>query len=122
MVELKSAAKRYYWTKHAQEKIRYYNLPQSRVKRVFRCPERVEEGVAEQTIAAMQSAGSQKHPYEIWIMYQVEKEVIKIISAWRYPGKTKPGDRVPVPEEILAELGIDSSNCGRRLDVLNNLR
>ncbi|NCP16955.1 hypothetical protein CO134_01220 [Candidatus Kuenenbacteria bacterium CG_4_9_14_3_um_filter_39_14] len=110
MVELKLAAKKYYWTKHALEKIRYYNLPQSRVKRVFRHPQRVETGVAENTLAAMQAAGSRGHPYEIWIMYQIKKEVVKIISAWRYPGKTKPGDRVPVPDEILEELGIGSSN------------
>ena len=106
MPKVNLVSKKFYWTKHAKENIRYYGLSENRVKRVFRHPQRVEEGVAENTWAAMQSAGSKGHPYEIWIMYQVKKEVVKIISAWRYPGKTKPGDRVPVPDEILAELGI----------------
>lgn len=108
MVQIKSSVKKYYWTKHAQEKMRYYNLPESRVKRVFRYPKRIEEGVAENTVAAMQSAGSKKHPYELWIMYQIKDGIIKIISAWKYPGVTKSGDRVPVPEDILEELGIRS--------------
>lgn len=107
MVELKLTVKKYYWTKHVKEKMRYYNLSENRVKRVFRHPQRVEEGVAENTIAAMQAAGSRKHPYEIWIMYQLRRDKINIISAWRYPGKTKPGDRVPVPDGILEELGIN---------------
>ena len=103
---MKLASKKYYWTKHAQEKMRYYQLSESLVKRVFRHPGRVEEGVAENTVAAMQSVGSKKHPYEIWIMYQIKKDSINIISAWRYPGVTKSGDRVPVPDDILEELGI----------------
>lgn len=55
---MKLASKKYYWTKHAQEKMRYYQLSESLVKRVFRHPGRVEEGVAENTVAAMQSVGS----------------------------------------------------------------
>jgi len=39
-------------------------------------------------------------------MYQIKKDSINIISAWRYPGVTKSGDRVPVPDDILEELGI----------------
>ena len=109
-MKIAATTKKFYWTKHAQEKMRYYRLPESRIKRVFRHPKRVEEGVAENTIAAMQSAGSKKHAFEVWIMYQLGKERIKIISAWRYPGVTKPGDRVPVPEDILEELGIKNSN------------
>jgi len=42
--------------------MRYYQLSESLVKRVFRHPGRVEEGVAENTVAAMQSVGSKKHP------------------------------------------------------------
>lgn len=91
-----------YWTRHSQEKMRFYNLSESRVKRVIRFPERIEEGIALKTVAMMQSAGSKKRPYEIWVMIQEEKNRRKVISAWRYPGKTKPGD--PLPEEILREL------------------
>jgi hypothetical protein len=107
MAELKFATKKYHWTKHVEEKMRYYNLSESRVKRVFRHPHRVEEGVAENTTAAMQTAGSKKHPYEVWMMYQINEQAIQVISAWRYPGKSKPGDVVPVPDDILAELGIN---------------
>lgn len=103
-VELKT--KKFYWTRHAKDKMRYYQLSESRIKRVLRHAKRVEEGVAENTVAAMQSAGSKKHPYEVWIMYQIREDAINIISAWRYPGVTKLGGKVPVPEDILAELGM----------------
>ncbi len=96
----------FYWTQHIKDKMRYYNLSEQRLRRVFRHPARIEKGVAENTVAVMQVAGSKKHAYEIWLMYQLDKQRIKMISAWRYPGRTKPGEKVPVPEEILAELGI----------------
>jgi len=91
-----------HWTAHSREKMRFYKLSESRVKRVIHSPKRIEEGIAPRTIAVMQSAGSQKHPYEIWVMIQEQAQRRKIISAWRYPGRTKPGQ--PLPEEILREL------------------
>jgi len=90
------------WTNHAKNKMRYYRLSESRVRSVIHSPKRIEEGIAENTIAIMQSAGSKKHPYEIWAMIVEEKDKRKIISAWRYPGITKAGD--PLPPEILKEL------------------
>lgn len=90
-----------YWTKHAKAKMRYYALSEQRVRRVLHSPSRVEEGIAEGTIALMQRAGSKKHPYEVWVMVKDEKAKRKIISAWRYPGITHPGE--PLPEEILRE-------------------
>ncbi len=113
-----------YWTEHAREKMRYYGLSESRVLRILRHPKRVEEGVAENTTAVMQSAGSVKHPYEIWMMYQKKvkskkakgkskenifldnEQQVVIISAWKYPGVTKPGAEIPIPEEVRAELRI----------------
>jgi hypothetical protein len=50
----------------------------------------------------MQSGGSEKHPYEIWTMIQEEKSRRKVISTWRYPGRTKPG--IALREEILRQL------------------
>ncbi|MCL5016483.1 MAG: hypothetical protein M1312_02655 [Patescibacteria group bacterium] len=113
-----------YWTAHARDKMRYYKLSESRIKRVLNYPKRVEEGIAENTVAMMQSGGTGKNPYEIWIMVQESKpksarsktakekdivkrlglkeKMIKIISAWRYPGVTKPGEKLP--EEILLDL------------------
>ena len=57
------------WTSHAKFKMKYYGLSESRVKRVIRNPERVEEGIAEETVAMMQLGSStSKKPYEIWVM------------------------------------------------------
>jgi hypothetical protein len=112
-------------------KMSYYGLSQQRIKRVIKNPERIEEGIVEKTIACMQTAGSEKRPYEIWAMYQLPKlriqseklkisaknsklkniqntiykiqnTKIKIISAWRYPGKSPKNN--PIPEEILDEI------------------
>ncbi len=118
---------KYNWTQHSLMKMKYYGLSQQRVKRVIKSPDRIEEGIVEKTIACMQSAGSSKHPYEIWTMYQISKlkatsakfkvevknsnlenilnknsKKIKIISAWRYPGKSPKNN--PIPEEILSEI------------------
>lgn len=59
----------YHWTDHVRNKMRQYRLTESRVKRVLRHPKRVETGVAEDTVAGMQPAGSPKHPFEIWVMW-----------------------------------------------------
>lgn len=91
-----------YWTSHSKYKMRFYGLSESRLKRVISYPKRIEEGIAPDTVAMMQSAGSEKHPYEIWLMIQDEKSRRKVISAWRYPGKTKPGQ--PLPQEIMKEI------------------
>ena len=95
-------SKTLFWTNHAKGKMRFYGLSEQRILRVLHMPSRIEEGIAPNTIAIMQSAGSKKHPYEIWAMIAETKARRKIISAWKYPGKTKPGD--PLPEEILKEM------------------
>jgi hypothetical protein len=41
-----------------------------------------------------------KAPGEVWIMYKDVKDSRKIISVWRYPGVTKPGEQIPVPQDI----------------------
>lgn len=107
------------WTSHSKNKMAFYRLSESRVKRVINFPKRIEEGIAENTVALMQPSAvksKQNSPVgvgkrieswtqEIWVMVQDTKEKRKIISAWRYPGMTKPGD--PLPEEILNELIFD---------------
>lgn len=90
------------WTRHSEAKMNFYHLSKQRIRRVLNSPKRIEEGIAPNTIAMMQAAGSKKHPYEIWIMLQKNKikektvlglvqdiNKIKIISAWKYPGQTK---------------------------------
>lgn len=116
---------RHQWTNHVVQKMRYYGLSEGRVRRVLASPKRKEEGIAPGTIAVMQPGGSSKHPHEIWVMYQVIKSKVKsekskatesfkkrigpavrkrVITAWRYPGVSKPRGPVPIPDEILQEL------------------
>lgn len=47
----------------------FYGLTADKVKRVLRNPKRVEDGIAENTIAVMAPAGTNKRPTEIWVMY-----------------------------------------------------
>jgi len=118
------------FTRHAREKMRQYNLSESRLNRVLRKPDRKELGIAPRTIAIMQITGTKKHPTEIWVMYQITKSKIKnqksktelpkeakvkmrtkfsspitkIISAWRYPGRSPIGEPPPIPEDVLWEI------------------
>lgn len=115
---------RYEWTDHAWEKMQYYAIPESRVKRIIRFPTRTEEGIAEETVAVMQPAGTKRYS-EIWVMYSLVKrrgiknyelripkslenlnlntgKKIRIITAWRYPGRSP--ERDPIPSDILAEI------------------
>lgn len=110
----------YYWTDHVRQKMRQYRLSESRVKRILRYPKRVEVGVAEDTVAGMQPAGSPKHPCEIWVMWSFanardkargsDKKIKKIkfdlnrktiiISAWRYPGISPVHEPPPIPDDV----------------------
>jgi len=115
-----------YWTEHVRQKMRQYHLSASRIKRVLRHPVRREVGVAEDTVAGMQLAGSPKHPYEIWVMWTIKKlktpfsakasvgqqksklktridlsnKKTVVISAWRYPGVSPVHEPPPIPEEV----------------------
>lgn len=107
---------RYEWTSHVVGKMHFYQLSEGRVRRVIASPRRTEEGVAPGTVAVMQP-GSGKRKEEIWVMYQLIKPKTKdqnlksvgsakkrIITAWRYPGVSKPRALVPIPGDILEEL------------------
>jgi hypothetical protein len=111
----------------------YYGLSADRVKRVIRTPKRLEEGIAENTIGVMQPGSNKNKPTEVWVMYQQrtnnkqlttnnkkKSEVVNsklsvnnnfskkiIISAWRYPGVSPIGKKIPIPEDILEELKKD---------------
>lgn len=105
------------WTNHSARKMMQYQLSEARVKRVINNPKRKELGIAPGTIAVMQP-NSSKHSYEIWVMYQIKSKVknqkskipdsgqkIIIITAWKYPGKSPVRGNIPIPLEILEELG-----------------
>ena len=96
---------KYYWTKHSLYKMRHYGLSGQRIKRVIRHPARVEEAVVPNMIAVMCPNKKQ----EIWAMYTLIKSNVKnqmsrvkVITAWRYPGKGPARD--PIPQEILDEI------------------
>lgn len=97
-----------HWTKHSENKIKFYRLSKQRLKRVLLKPYRIEEGIAPQTIALMQptkikkEGKKKKWKEEIWLMIQKEDNLIKIISAWRYPGISPQQN--PIPQEIIEEL------------------
>lgn len=104
---------RYHWTQHVVRKMMHYGLSADRVKRVIRAPKRMEEGIAEGTLAAMSPYGRSREarqpgkPHwkgEIWTMYASRGNKKVIITAWRYPGVSPVRDQVPIPADILAEL------------------
>jgi len=89
------------WTRHVKEKMKFYRLSESRLKRVLFNPKRIEKGIVLGTIAIMQPTGTKKHPTEIWLMYQKIDKKIRIITAWRYPGISPVREPPPVPDDIL---------------------
>ncbi len=91
------------WTRHVVSKMRQYGLSSTRLKRLLNNPERQEQGIAEGTIALMQTVGTKKRPTEIWLMYQPIDKKKRIITAWRYPG-ISPKQKIPIPQEIIKEL------------------
>ena len=92
---------KYLWTSHSRVKMNYYRLTESRVKRIIRHPARVEKGILDDAVACMQVADGKNYS-EIWTMFVTKNKQIRIITAWRYPGKSP--ERDPIPVEILREI------------------
>lgn len=98
--------KKIHWTEHSMAKMRQYRLSKSKIISVIYKPERIEMGIVPGTVAVMQVSKNsylnqrKKSGGEIWLMYQDAKNLRKIISAWRYPGVSKPGEQIPIPEDI----------------------
>lgn len=122
---------KYQWTNHVKDKMVYYRISESLIKRIVRFPKRIEIGIATGTTAVMMPYGSpvkamaekrqKAQPYkgELWVMYiEVGKKPTsnakflisnfqskkRIISAWRYPGVSPVGEPIQIPDEILQEL------------------
>lgn len=100
---------KYHWTQHAIRKMAFYGLSPDRVRRAIRNPKRIEEGIAENTIAVMVPGTNKKKPSEVWVMYQKKGNKKVVISAWRYPGISPMGKQIPIPADILEELRSDLS-------------
>lgn len=110
--------KKILWTKHSEAKMRQYSLSKNKILKILQKPERKERGIVPRTIALMitnkkysnkktllnKSPYFKKAPGEVWLMYKDIKNLRKVISAWRYPGISKPGEEVPIPEDIRQEL------------------
>lgn len=106
------------WTEHSKIKMRQYGLSMTKLINLIHKPERKEPGIVPGTTAVMKTnkkytvgkikllspAKPQKAPGEIWLMYKDVKDERRVISAWRYPGITKPGEEIPIPKEIRQEL------------------
>lgn len=109
--------KKIFWSEHAKIKIRQYGLSRMRLVQIINRPERKEQGIAPKTVAVMQTKKvftsaralalrktKPAPPGEIWLMYQDAKGIRTVISAWRYPGISKPGQAIPLPADINQEL------------------
>jgi len=120
------------WTEHSKIKMRQYGLSKQKLLGILYKPERKEQGIVPGTTAVMKTNKTffrekkitldkawqkpRKTPGEIWLMYKdvkkrepalgeaKEGQIRKIISAWRYPGISKPGEVIPIPDDIRQEL------------------
>lgn len=98
---------KYLWTKHVRYKMRQYSISEQRVKGVLRYPDRVEQSIVPNMVAAMRVYGSSGRRQEIWVMYErkrsgVARGSVRCISVWRYPGISPKRD--PLPDAILEEI------------------
>lgn len=116
-----------FWTEHSKIKMRQYGLSKQKLLGILARPERREKGIVPGTEAVMKTnkvffrekrttvkkawQKPRRAPGEIWIMYKDVKKIAKfgenirkIISAWRYPGISKSGEEIPIPEDIRQEL------------------
>lgn len=115
------------WTRHIKNKMIFYGLSEQRIRNIFRSPDRREEGIAPSTVAVMKKNHKKNRKEEIWLMFQKKSNLksqisnlkvrnpssqrllasrlkVTMISAWRYPGVSKPGKAIPIPDDILEEL------------------
>lgn len=116
MLQFPKDTPRLSWTRHVKNKMVFYHLSGAQILRIFRKPDRREEGIAPDTVAAMKTRvfennakkegnnANRKRSEELWIMYKTVKGKTTMISAWRYPGTTKPGERPEIPADTLEEL------------------
>jgi len=104
--------------------MKQYGLSKQKLLGILYKPERKEQGIVLGTTAVMKTnkvffkqkqitlskawQKPKRAPGEIWLMYKDIKMAMvpmrKIISAWRYPGVSKPGEAIPIPEDIRQEL------------------
>ena len=107
--------KNFHWTQHIKDKMLFYRISEQKIKTILKSYNRKEEGIAPNTMAVMLRNDTPKRKEEIWVMYQniqnagndrddrkTRKKIM--ISAWRYPGKSKAGKQIPIPDDVLQEI------------------
>ena len=95
------------WTSHVKSKMVFYRLSESRILRTIRNYSRKQSGLAPNTMCYMVRNDKLKRQEEVWVMVQdnaAKSGNRVIISAWIYPGVSKPDVGVPIPEDILEEI------------------
>jgi hypothetical protein len=108
------------WTEHSKIKMKQYGLSKQKILSIFHKPERTEQAIVPGLIASMRTNKTffkekkvllkdawkkpKKTPGEVWLMYKKNKDCTKIISTWRYPGVSKSGEEIPIPEDIRYEI------------------
>lgn len=96
--------KKYHWTQHIKDKMLFYGISEQKIKTILKSPDRHEEGIAPNTNAAMKRNDKPKRKEEMWVMYKKRGGKSLMISAWRYPGKSKAGKEIPIPDDVLSEI------------------
>ncbi len=90
----------------------FYRISEQKIQTIMKNPDRKEEGIAPNTLAVMKRNDTPKRKEELWVMYATSdpEDAAKarfggpkkvMISTWRYPGKSKPGKQIPIPNDIL---------------------
>ena len=111
--------KKFSWTAHIKNKMLYYGISEQKIRAILKSPDRAEQGIAEGTNAVMKKKSAKKNSEELWVMYAETKKIkptsgidlgrkpgkLLMISVWRYPGVSKPGKAIPIPDDIREELG-----------------
>lgn len=116
------------WTSHVKNKMLFYRISEQKIRSILRNPDRKEEGIAPNTLAVMKRNDKPSKKEELWVMYlvlpgrtrglaqtstqnnaesqrlNVTGQKLRIISAWRYPGVSPKGNKIPIPHDIQDEL------------------
>lgn len=129
---------KYYWTRHSIGKMMQYGLSAQRVTRVIRSYERIEGGIAKDTLAVMQpnsikidKEGKKKWSQEIWVMYQRRRAPISKSQIPRLPcpgtggqaiSKHLPAGRQEIQNSKLEKRGESKLNLMQKISGKNQLK
>lgn len=99
--------------------MRQYRLTESRVKRIIRYPTRVEEGIIEGAIAAMQPSGGKTYS-EIWTLYVLTREGGSLANIFSRHDSSAPRPKVFGRGLPLRAAATDFANSRTRFSSLRS--